>query len=186
MAQRMITTWVLLALAIIGTLLFRRYGQSTYRRFKQRYPRHLTKWVPLKNWVRIIWGSYQILTKVPSTYQLSLPPTVADLIATVLPALDLGLGGIAAVPLQCLGFRGYLPQLIFVMVLPPIAFAVLYPMVVNRSKKAPPKRSTRAAHVGRTAQQGLPLALIISFLAFPVVSSQACAVDLRTVLKLPR
>ena len=174
MARKVIVTWVLLAGAVAAVVLYNRYGQSAYRRFKQRYGRQLTKWAPLENWIRILWGNYQILTKVPTIYQLSLPTAVTDVIAAILPAVELGFGGVATVPIQCLGFRGFLPQLIFVMVLPPVALALAYPIMVTRGKGVN-KRSSRASRVAKQMQQELPLALFISFLAFPVVSSQACA-----------
>ena len=120
-------------------------------------------------------GTYQILTKIPSTYQLSLPKAVADIIARIVPVIDLGLGNFAAVPLQCLGFRGYLPQLLFVMMIPPFAVALAYPLVVTRGKQTQIRqRTSRASVVAHHARQELPLILFISFLAFPVVSSQAC------------
>ena len=177
MAQKMIVTWSLFASAIVFALLFHCYGQTFYRKLKQRYARQLTKWKPLMNWLRILWGTYQILSKVPTIYQLSLPTAVKNIIDFILPAVDLGLGGVSTVPLQCLGFRGYLPQLIFVMVLPPLALTFAYPLVVTRGKKELTKRSSRASRVGQQMQQELPLALWISFLAFPVVSSQACVAD---------
>ena len=174
MARKMVVTWVLLTGAVASVVFYNRYGQDAYRKFKQRYGRQLTKWAPLENWVRILWGNYQILTKVPTIYQLSLPNAVTDAIAAILPAVDLGFGGVATVPLQCLGFHGYLPQLIFAMALPPIALALAYPLMVTRGKGVN-KRSSRASRVAKQMQQELPLALFISFLAFPVVSSQACA-----------
>ena len=175
MVQKVIFTWSLLATLTVSALCFDRYGRGLYRKFKLRYARILTKWKPLKNWLRIVWGAYQMLTKIPTIYQLSLPSSVANFIASVTPAIDLGLGGVATVPLQCLGFKGYLPQLIFVMILPLVALALAHPLMVKRSKAATSKkkRSSRATQVAKYMQHELPLALFISFLAFPVVSTQA-------------
>ena len=170
---KMLFTWALLLTAILSALLFNRYGRTAYRRFKHRYARQLTKWRPLKNWLRIVWGGYQILTKVPAIYQLALPSGVSDIIATILPAVEFGLGGVATVPLQFLGLSGYLPQLLFVMLLPPVVFALAYPLVVAPTTPTTSMRSSRASRVAQQVQHGLPLALFISFLAFPIVSTQA-------------
>ena len=177
MAQKVIFTWALLATLTVSALCFHRYGRGFYRKFKFRYARTLTKWKPLKNWLRIVWGAYQMFTKIPTIYQLSLPSSVSDFIASVSPAIDLGLGGVATVPLQCLGFEGYLPQLVFVMILPLVSLAFAYPVVVTRGNSSTQtrssKRSSKAIQVANHMQQELPLALFISFLAFPVVSTQA-------------
>ena len=185
LAEKMIFTWVLVSMLILATFCFHRYGRAVYRKCGLRYARQLTRWKPLQNWLRIAWGCYQILIKIPATYQLSLPSDVADSIASITPVVDIGLGGIAAVPLQCLGFQGYLPQLIFAILLPPFALALAYPLMVERSKAKTHKRSSRVSQVAKNAQQELPLALFISFLAFPVVSTQAYAVTSRAAVEQP-
>ena len=179
MAQKVTFTWVLLLLSLLFVLFTYRYGQArTVRKVKIRYARSLAKWKPVKSCLRIVWGTYQILTKIPSTYQLSLPKAVADVIARIVPVIDLGLGNFAAVPLECLGFRGYLPQLLFVMMVPPFAVALAHPLVVSRERKTPiGQRTSRASVAVDHARQELPVILFISFLAFPVVSSQACGLQ---------
>ena len=173
MVGKVMFTWSLLITLTLSAVWFDRYGRPLYRVFTRRYARTLTKWKPLRNWLRIVWGAYQMFTRIPTIYQLSLPSSVADFISAVTPAIDLGLGGVATVPLQCIGFKGYLPQLVFVMVMPLAALIIAYPLVVKRTNKPTLKRASRTTQVSKHMQQELPLALFISFLAFPVVSTQA-------------
>ena len=76
----MIGTWVVLGMALIALVFVRSFGAQISQFVRSRYPRQLTKWTPLRLQIRIAWGTYQVLSSVPSIYQLSLPPTVASII----------------------------------------------------------------------------------------------------------
>ena len=82
---------------------------------KQRYARQLTKWAPLKLQFRIVWGTYQVLSQVPTVYQLSMPSNVAYILSLITPIIDVGISELSTTMLQCVGFGGFLSQLTFVM-----------------------------------------------------------------------
>ena len=211
-----------LLVAILAILVAQRYGAYLLHAVKSRFKRQLTKWAPLRVWIRIVWATYQVavlpiptpiphlfphatpdptrvsppahqvLSKVPIIYQLRLPLSVSVLIATILPIIDLGFDGLAAAPLQCMGLHGFLPQLIFHVLLPPIAFAFVSPFVGGEDEDGEGEgegnaetehgvgkeagdgvKPTLKARIEAWGQRVLPLALFISFLAFPMVSTQA-------------
>ena len=193
--ERMAPTWGAVALGM--TLLFAapHFGPRLSHSARHRFPRLLTKWVPLRDKIRIMWGSFQILYQVPIIYQLSLPLSVTRLLAAVNPMVNLGLDLLTTVPLECLGVGGFRPVLVVHLVLPLVVLGVTYPLVISsgrrialkrdaqkrrkkrRRMKSGASRGSRASRGQETVshhfQQGLPVALFISFLAFPLVSTKA-------------
>ena len=142
-------------------------------------PRSLT--LPLAR--RSLWSFYQIATKVGATYVVTFPPSVErslDAFSWVNLELD-GLG----LPLACLGLGSFETKLTFLMVSP---FGVLLiAKVVSwfRREREHERNVTRGAHEMRgsyarrrmkvaftqSTYKFLPIALRVSFLAFPTVSS---------------
>ena len=80
----------------------------------------------------------------------------------------MGLDGISVTPFQCMGLGGFLPQLIVYMLLPPIALLLACSFVFMQQQPSKGRR-----RMLDRAEQLLPLCLFISFIAFPMVSSQA-------------
>ena len=164
-------TWALLCGAAVALLAGLLFGPRLRRYIEQYHTRQLTKWAPLRVWARIVYGTYQILGKVPSIYQLSLPPGVTSAIASITPFIDIGVGGLSATPLECMGLGGFLPQLICYMLLPPITLVLAYPLIALTSEAM--TGTTMRARTLQRAERLLPFSLFISFLAFPMVSTQA-------------
>ena len=71
----------------------------------------------LKIKVKILFTFYQIATKVSAVYDVALPPEVNAILERISNLITLGISGIATTPLECLGLRGYVPHLVFWMVL---------------------------------------------------------------------
>ena len=179
LAERMAPSWVVLASGLALLLAAPRIGPSVTRTVRRRIPRLLTKWAPLKDKLRIVWGSFQIIYQVPTIYQLSLPASVTAIIESFTPIFSLGIDFLTTIPLECVGLGGFRTELVVYMLLPILVLGVTYPLVVSAGPKniKTANMTNRASHaqraVGRHFRQGLPLALLISFLAFPIVSTKA-------------
>ena len=180
----MAPTWAAVAAGL--TLLFGApyFGPRCSRTARLRFPQAITRWIPLRDKIRIVWGAFQIFYQVPSIYQLSVPVAVARLIEFITPVVDFGLHLLATIPLECLGVGGFQPELVVYLVLPLVVLGVTYPILVSQGPKKVTNRGLRGMNRGSRAshaqqmvshhfQQGLPLALFISFLAYPLVSTKA-------------
>ena len=127
----------------------------------------LSRWAPPRDWLRILWGTYQVITKLPAVCQLgSLPASVSDLLALLTMAVDVGFESFSGVPLQCIGMQGFLARLIFYVVVPPTVLMLASPFIkrISGSERRRPQTWSK---------QMLPAALIISYLALPMVSTLA-------------
>ena len=180
LGKRMTPTWLMVGFVGVCLFFLQRRASSLHRAIRVRFPRLLTRWMPLKGKLRIVWGSLQILYQMPAIYQLSLPRGVSDILEYLTPISDLGFDLLTTVPLECIGGGGFLPQLVVYLLLPLVVLGISYPLVVPRGQRhvhRAENRGSRASRaqelVGRNFRQGLPLALLISFLAFPVVSTKA-------------
>ena len=174
-------TWLALGAAFSALCIEVICGKRVRRVAKRRYARQLTKWAPLKLQARIVWSTYQVLSQVPTIYQLSVPSSVASIIASLTPIFDVGIGGLTTMPLQCLGFGGFLAELIVTMLIPIVALVVtsLPIQSILRPKRSintsQTRRASRMKRAGKQAKRKLPLALFISFIVFPIVSTQVQA-----------
>ena len=99
LAERMAPSWVVLASGLALLLAAPRIGPSVTRTVRRRIPRLLTKWAPLKDKLRIVWGSFQIIYQVPTIYQLSLPASVTAIIESFTPIFSLGIDFLTTIPL---------------------------------------------------------------------------------------
>ena len=141
---------------------------------------------------------YQIVTRVPQIYQVTLPTTVSTAISYFSVVSIVSFDGVG-LPLQCWGtaFSGneaYLTRLIFTAIFPVLLIALVFGCTVLRellpgsavmlslrprtdSVTPQPPRSLDARGRPRRLHQGvmnaMPWALRLSYLAFPIVSSQA-------------
>ena len=146
-------------------------------------PRSLT--LPLAR--RSLWSFYQIATKVGATYVVTFPPSVErslDAFSWVNLELD-GLG----LPLACLGLGSFETNLIFLMVCPMGVLMIAMVFSWFRRDREHERKVARVAHEMRgsylrrrmkvaftqSIYKLLPIALRVSFLAFPTVSSLVSA-----------
>ena len=185
LVERMAPTWTAVASAILLLLATPHFGPRLARSARRAFPRLLTKWVPIRDKIRIMWGSFQIIYQVPIIYQLSLPRSVARLLEAIAPGINLGFDVLTTIPLECIGVGGFRPELVVHLLLPLVVLGFAYPLVVSTGHKKTKRvsrlgrgdRGSRASQaqqvVGHHFRQGLPLALFISFLAFPIVSTKA-------------
>jgi hypothetical protein len=77
----------------------------------------LIRYTP-SNKLKIVVVFYQIATRVPSVYEVSLPANIADVLDHFSTIVTLGLDNVAMAPLECMQLHGYVPRLLFWMVLP--------------------------------------------------------------------
>ncbi len=112
-------------------------------------------------------GFYQIATKIPSVYEVTLPPDVQGLLTQLAVPLDLGLEWVIS-PLECVGIRGYRGRLTFWMVLPiVVVFSVLASFLLNevrstwtltKKQKKAPKRDLRRLSLSTSGSRILAVA----------------------------
>ena len=164
--------WTMGGVGLAALVLWLLYGPRLRAAITQRCGRQLVVWAPLLVWLRTVWGTYQVLAKVPSIYALSLPPDVSGTIDLFAPVVDIGFGRLAATPLDCLGMGGFLPQLIFLMLIPPLVLLIASPIILRGKGKELAATSLRLRMSVRL-ELLLPSALFITFLAYPMVSAQA-------------
>ena len=80
-------------------------------------------------------GGFQVLYQAPAIYQLSLPQSVAEVIESLAPIFNIGVDFLTAMPLECMGVGGFLPELIVHLILPPFALMLPYPLVASADQK---------------------------------------------------
>ena len=103
---------LLLVLAVIGSIAaFDCWTKKGWLTIVWRHVEDLS--VPIK--LKIIVSFYQIVIQLETVYQLYLPADVRALLASIQVIISLG---IEAVPLVCVGAKGYLGRLIFWMLVP--------------------------------------------------------------------
>ena len=71
-----------------------------------------------KNKGKIVAAFYQVVTKVPSIYDVTLPADVSALLQRFSNVVTLGFEGVATTPIECMGLSGYVPRLLFWMIVP--------------------------------------------------------------------
>ena len=130
------------------------------------------------NKLKIVIGFYMIATKVDSVYSVSLPSDVRAFLDSISITVSLGLQGFAMTPLECVGAAGYLPRLIFWMVLPPIAMlAVIICVAVHSALVAKPEDSAvlsaPAKRVSSLLLKAAPWLLSLLFVLYPIVTTVA-------------
>ena len=140
----------------------------------------------LKIKVKVLWSFYQVVTKVGETYMITFPEGVErtlDTLSFVNFELDaLGL------PLACVKLSGFRSKLLFMMLVPIgvlLCTEIIGWFLRDRShERELQKKATAAAVSGNRWRQlrvafrqssyaALPMALRVTFLAFPTVSSLA-------------
>ena len=122
-----------------------------------------------------------IVCKVDSVYEVNLPAELRYLLAQIERIITLNLD--FGTPLECLGYSGYTPQLAVMMAIPYVLsftsfFAALLWQIIRLRGLLGPQCWAAIYHkwwsvVHLSALAALPVALRISFLAWPVVSNKA-------------
>jgi hypothetical protein len=102
--------------------------------------RSLNSTLTPKNKGKIIFGSYQIITKIPVVYEVPIPAEVSAFLESMSVFITFGMQDIATTPLECLGMSGYSNRLLFWMLVPPVlvlvmVFGVLVASILKRYKK---------------------------------------------------
>ena len=104
-----------LGLSVVAYLL--------HRGFHHLSPAHkkslASAWLAFKplNKLKIMVSFYMIVTRINSVYEVELPFAIRRLLSTFSLGISLGFSGVGT-PLECLGFHGYPPSLLFWMVAP--------------------------------------------------------------------
>jgi hypothetical protein len=99
-----------------------------------------------------------------------IPDDVSQLLGDISAGLSLGLTGIADADLECSGFSGYQPRLIFWFVLPLIAVLVVLLVFVARLKLAHRTGRLRRSEI---LQQSAPSLFRVFFVLYPIVTHTA-------------
>jgi len=120
----------------------------------------------LPNKLKILVGFYQIAARVESVYDILLPAEVRQLLLSIQLTISIGIDG---VPLACVGANGYIPRLLFWMMLPLIVVVATSCVGAARVLISTKLQASRAALVDAT----LPGVLRIFFLSYPIVTNVA-------------
>jgi hypothetical protein len=121
--------------------------------------------------LKLVLGFYLTATKIDEVYDVSMPRDVKDICASISSVVTFGLTGVATTPLECMGLGGYVPKLVFWMLVPLIVIVVIVAVIalvrmVKRHAGGNPPAET-------LLEQTLPPALMILFLAYPKVTQIA-------------
>ena len=142
----------------------------------------------LRSYLRIVYSTYQVLVKVPTIYKLSLPSSVADLLSTLDKLIDIGLEPIIKLPLQCIGLHGFLPQLRTYMLMPILICTLILLFTACRiwlrsnhgtqtdnakGRTGSERKAGNRELAVKVLESAFPSILFVTFLTFPVVSTQA-------------
>ena len=109
-----------------------------------------------------------ISTNIDIIYSVSLPQAVKALLESLSVAVSLGLSGVATTPLECLGLAGYVPRLLFWMILPFTLAIIIIVVVIAKRKLAKDKDSQTTL-----LESVLPPFNLIMFLLYPKVTQTA-------------
>ena len=156
-----------------------------------------------QNKSKILIGFYMIVTKIDTIYDVVLPGDVRAVLRTLSSVFTLGMQGVATTPLACLGFQGYVPELLFWIVFPMVVVVVvlMFVLLSNALRRKPTaatgvqqsgslKRKQTSVHMGaqlvslqdqptivqREAtilEKALPPVLQIMFFLYPLVTTAA-------------
>ena len=153
-------------------------------RWWRKHARSIKRRLTIK--IKILWTFYQIATRVGETYLITFPRRVEQSLDT-LSFVNLELDGLG-LPLACVELGGFESKLLFMMVAP-ITVLLLTKLIgwcrrdrsheraIDRGSSRPRKglRPSERLSVAfrQSTYKALPMALRVSFLAFPAVSSLA-------------
>ena len=155
---------------------WRRHAKSIQRRFKVK--------------IKILWSFYQIVTKVGETYMVTYPSSVESTLDNF-SFTNLELDGLG-LPLGCVSLSGFRNKLLFMMLAPVVVlFCTKVVGWFRRDRSHEREHQQRMQEAGaegsikrrrssklrvafhQSCYKFLPMALRVTFLAFPIVSSLA-------------
>jgi hypothetical protein len=119
-----VTSTILLAvlLGVLG-LLVTLWRCCTTRRTRVQAKRILRKTRPETKF-KILYGFYQILSKIDEVYEVRLPADVHELLYDIRFVVSFGLADSRSL-IECSGFNGFLPRLLFWLFIPPILIVAI-------------------------------------------------------------
>ena len=149
---------------------------------------HFTPMTKLK----VIFGCYQMSSKVPSVYEVTLPQDVVDLLNSASSWITFGFESFSSTPLACLGLGGYTTRLLFYMIMPPVILMIcITPTLISaclkksskkrasiksalvdsgEMKEAAPENTERSPTI---LEQILPIVLKVLFVLYPPITKVA-------------
>lgn len=113
-------------------------------------------------------GFYMITTKIDDVYEVELPPEVKAILSVCSTMVSFGFSSIGSV-LECLGMRGYVPELTVYMVTPAVIALVVLLVGIARVRCHDAAEHTATSLFEKTA----PSTLNVIFLAYPLVTNVA-------------
>ena len=129
----------------------------------------------VKTSVKLLVSFFQIATKVPTVYQVRMPAPVQT-VSNIFGFASLDLDSLG-LPWRCLGVGTFYTRLLAMVVGPPALLLVVFLASVTLTARARHRNRAsekeRGSFVNATFLRALPALGLISFLAFPVVSSYA-------------
>ena len=109
-----------------------------------------------------------ITTKIDDVYEVELPPEVKAILSVCSTMVSFGFSSIGSV-LECLGMRGYVPELTVYMVTPAVIALVVLLVGIARVRCHDAAEHTATSLFEKTA----PSTLNVIFLAYPLVTNVA-------------
>ena len=138
-----------LVIALFGALALRRcVGAQRLQKFDL-----VARQLALKNKAKIVIGFYMIATRVPRTYDVSLPADVRRLLEQMTLIVSLGMKGVETTPLECMGLAGYVPRLLAWMILPLVVTAVILLGVGGRRYFRAKQKEKQASESSKSASE---------------------------------
>ena len=124
---------------------------------------------------KIIIGFYMIATKTYEVYEVELPADVSAILVQLSSFITLGVKGFSATSVECMGLTGYVPRLLFWMLVPPVIVGLVvgFNAIAMFVSARMAKRSERAVPQASLFERSLPLVLKAMFLVYPVVTQVA-------------
>ena len=162
-----------LAIALLGALALRRCIS----------PQRLEKFdlvanqLALKNKLKIVIGFYMIATRVPSTYDVSLPAEVRRLLEQMTLIISLGMKGVETTPLECMGLAGYMPRLLAWMIAPLVVTAIILLGVGGRRSFRPKRKDEPASESSSGASEEVAAAEVEAMAAAEVAAEAVAAAE---------
>jgi hypothetical protein len=132
---------------------------------------------------------FQITTQVPRVYEVAVPSIVHEFLETSAVVVSLGLTSVATTPLECVGFAGYQPRLIFWMIVPILFVMVIVAAVLSSAmwqRSFPPWKPASSTDNGthdsnvhhesqrrpNTLEATLQPVLVLMFVLYPKVCAR--------------
>jgi len=111
----------LLMLALLGAAVA---GLALAQKRSKRFQQMLLTFKP-QNKLKILIGFYIVATRVDTVYEVTLPNDVKAVMQFFSQVFTFGMQGVATTPLACMGMSGYVAELTFWILFPPIVVVLI-------------------------------------------------------------